>query len=585
MSGWLSMLHLQRPLWLWGLALLPLLALLWWRLARRRDPWRDTVDPHLLPHLLDPVRGRSWIGPAVALLAATLGLLALAGPGWRQEAQPRWQSQAPLVVAFDLSSSVTTPDLPPSRLLQARAKLLHLLRARAGGDVGLVAWAEDAFTVAPLTGDAANVALFVDALAPEVMPVDGQRPARAIAQAGALLRQAGFSGGDILLFAGGSDAAAREAAAQAAAQGYRVSVLGLGTAEGAFHRDRAGRPQRAALDAGALRALAAAGGGRYAPLTPDDADLQALGVLHPSADAPAQAGEQAASGWQDQGYWLLPPLLLLAAFGFRRGGRSLAMAGLAVLLVPMSVPQAQAEQGTLWRREDQVAQRRIASGVEAYRSGDFARAQQAFEGRDDAQAQYNLGNALARQGRYEEAIAAYDRALAQRADLADAQANRAVVDAARRRQQQAGGDGKPEAGGGEGQTGSGGDSGSPHAEPPADAPAPSQRQPEQAPPAQDPASGKAPAQDAEPPPQAADAEAARRQQQADADQRERMRQALEGAHDQDPAATPADAPVSAQVREEQQAREAWLRRVPDDPGGLLRAKFQIEYERRRREGR
>jgi len=40
-----------------------------------------------------------------------------------------------------------------------------------------------------------------------------------------------------------------------------------------------------------------------------------------------------------------------------------------------------------------------------------------------------------------------------------------------------------------------------------------------------------------------------------------------------------------QVRERRQAHEAWLRRVPDDPGGLLRAKFQLEHERRQREGR
>lgn len=52
-------------------------------------------------------------------------------------------------------------------------------------------------------------------------------------------------------------------------------------------------------------------------------------------------------------------------------------------------------------------------------------------------------------------------------------------------------------------------------------------------------------------------------------------------------AAPANAQVvkeTAEQREQRQALEAWLRRVPDDPGGLLRAKFQLEQERRQKEG-
>ena len=90
---------------------------------------------------------------------------------WRQREQPLWQTRAPLVVALDLSSAILANDLPPSRLLQARAKIAELLKERAGGQVGLVAYADEAYTVAPLTDDAANVALFLDALSPDVVPV------------------------------------------------------------------------------------------------------------------------------------------------------------------------------------------------------------------------------------------------------------------------------------------------------------------------------------------------------------------------------------------------------------------------------
>ena len=57
MSGLLEGLHFARPLWLWGLLLLPLLTLLAVQRRRRRRAWQAAVDSHLLPHLLQPGRG------------------------------------------------------------------------------------------------------------------------------------------------------------------------------------------------------------------------------------------------------------------------------------------------------------------------------------------------------------------------------------------------------------------------------------------------------------------------------------------------------------------------------------------------
>ena len=54
--------------------------------------------------------------------------------------------------------------------------------------------------------------------------------------------------------------------------------------------------------------------------------------------------------------------------------------------------------------------------------------------------------------------------------------------------------------------------------------------------------------------------------------------------DGDPGKRAAQAAMSPQERERRQVIEAWMQRVPDEPGDLLKAKFQLEYERRRREG-
>ena len=604
MSALFANLHFLRPHWLWALLALPLLGWLWRQRRRRGNVWRDVVDPHLLPHLLqrgdDTARGGLWLGA----LGYALAVLALSGPSWRQGEQPLWQSRAPLVIALDLSPRIGAADLPPSRLLQVRAKLATLLDQRTGGQVALVAYAGEAFTVAPLTDDAANVALFLDALQPDVMPVDGQNAAAALAHSARLLKQSGFDRGDVLLVGDHADAVAIAAAAKLRAQGYRVSALGVGTAVGATYRDLQGSFRQARLDAVSLRALAAAGGGAYATLVPGDADLRELGVLDPQEGESASTRGQKGLAWLDEGYWLLPPLLLLGLFAFRRNGVAAALAlGLAL---PLTLPAQAAENGW-WRRADQQQHARVEQGAEAYRGGDFATAEKAFSEMHDADGAYNRGNALAKQGRYDEAIAAYDEALKLQPGMADAIANRQAVEAAKKRQQR-NGQGKnnqPNQSGSQdkrqqdsqqknsGQQSKSQQQQSQHNQQnqkdqqnPQSPPSASQQQDKSRQNQSQNQNGEQPASQKNAEVRPDDAEA---QRAADAAQKQRMQQAMAQAAkpgDKKDADGNAVAPAeTAEQRERRQAAEAWLRRVPDDPGGLLRARFRLEYERRQREGR
>ncbi|WP_421999194.1 tetratricopeptide repeat protein [Reyranella sp.] len=79
-------------------------------------------------------------------------------------------------------------------------------------------------------------------------------------------------------------------------------------------------------------------------------------------------------------------------------------------------------------------------GVARFRAGDFKGAAQAFGGLDTAEAAYDQGTALIMLGKYDEAVARFDRALALRPGWADAEANRTLARLRAERVRQAGGD-------------------------------------------------------------------------------------------------------------------------------------------------
>ena len=406
-----------------------------------------------------------------------------------------------------------------------------------------------------------------------------------------------FDHGDILLLTDHADAAANLAAAEARRLGFRVSTLGVGTAAGAPYRSADGAISQARLDAGSLRAVSASGGGSYQLLATDDSDLRALNVLDPAeADASSTRGQKGLA-WQDEGYWLLPLLMLLALLAFRRGSAFAAV--LVCLTLPLAMP-AQAAEKNWWQRADQVEHTRIEQGADAYRKGDFAAAQKSFDGIRSADGWYNQGNALAKQGRYDEAIAAYDQALKQQPKMEDAIENRKVVDAARKRKPPSGKneDQKKQDQDKSGQQQDSQDQGKQEQQDPGEKPQDGKDDPKQGQgkpqpeqqgqqpsPAQKPGDQKGEPQKSE----QQKAEDAKAQQAADAAQRERMQQAMQqgkpGEKAGQPPAQAATTAETAEQREKRQAVEAWLKRMPDEPGGLLKNKFRLEYERRQKEGR
>ena len=602
--------HFLRPLWL--LAIPVALALVYWLAIRRRDAgsWRAVIDERLRPYVLDDRGGGAqsrapfWLAAGIVVLAS----VALAGPAWERQKQELYRGGDALVVALDLSRSMDAADVSPSRLARARLKLLDLLEHRQEGQTALVVYSAHAFTVTPLTDDVDTIAALVGSLGTDIMPSRGSLPGRALAKARELLEQAGAGRGHVLLIGDGAAGDAVTAAAELRDAGYRVSVLGVGTAEGGplpkpgggFVTDASGRMVLPALEEALLQEIAIAGGGVYRRLSVDDSDLGA--VL--AAMGPGAPGSRSGEGrefftelWHDRGPWLVLALLPLAALAFRRGW----LLAVVVLAMPLPQPAQAAGWQDLWLTPDQQAARALEQGrageaaelfedpaweaAARYRAGDYAASAETFARLDTPDAAYNRGNALARQGEYEAAIAAYEAALAAEPEHEDARHNLELLRRLRQQQQQSSG-GEGESGEGEGQ----------QQQPGQDQQDPGQsaQQSEQADGAQqqgEPGSEQdtGGSRQAEADGQSSPADAEERQ--AIEELREEMRRAAEAEEDANGGEDGDErrrrlAAASAEersAREQTQAMEQWLRRVPNDPGGLLRRKFRDQYQRQGRD--
>ncbi|MCV6587750.1 MAG: VWA domain-containing protein [Marinobacterium sp.] len=626
---WLNSVQLLQP---WALLVAPLLitaGLLALLRQQGGKVWQRLFDAELLPRFLVAADNSQVSRQAVVLvvLVSLLLALALAQPVWRKLPQPVYQQQSALVIALDLSRSMLAEDVAPSRLQQARFRIRDLLAQRREGQTALLVYAGDAFTVTPLTDDTDTIISQLNALEPDIMPVQGSRPARAVALANQLLSGAGINGGDILLL---GDALNGEglvyALDNAAKDGRRVSVLALGSAEGApvpglKYRD--GRPVIAPVDFPQM-AQSRRGGGLAVQAQLDASDVARLTALfaEPVGDVVTKAHTLPGDQWVADGRWLILLALPLLLPLFRRGLLSLTLAMLItapLLLSPAPVMAAsevtadvepdginwQQQWHSLWQRPDQQAQQQWHAGDRAgaaqrferqdwqqaahYDQGNYQQAIDSLQTPETSDQWYNRANALAKQGRFDEALQAYDQALQLNPDNRDATANRQQVAAAKKQleqqssQQSSQQQGSQQQGSQQqspqqseqqqGQSGQQDKNDGQQNEPGSSSPPSQPEQSAQRNASQNPSSEKGDSQQ----PLASDTSGG-----PDDQAQQHFSQALDQAADQEPfpqdeAGVVAGMPQQQPMDEKAQARQQLLNRVIDDPAGLWRRKFLYQY--------
>ena len=440
----------------WALWFLPLAALIYWLLLSRQQSndhnlsaW---IDPELLPHLsLSSGSGRNarWLGGALAALWL-LACLALAAPSWSSKEVPLQRNEQPLLVLLDLSWSMNATDLQPDRITRARFKIEDLLLSRKEGLTGLIVYSGSAHLAVPLSSDRETILNLLPDLRPGIMPVNGSNLDQALELALGTLVNAGYAeDGHLLIFTDGvADDIAQASAEILQNAPTRVNIIALGEEGGepipirsgdSFVRDSQGQLVLTSSDWSGLEYLRDNTSASLQAMRLDSLDIDS--VLTALGSSNEDLARQLAIR-EDQSYWLVALVLPLWLLAWVFGRNALLSFGALLLLWS---PNASAD---AFRNQDQQALQLLRAeqygeaaelfqspdwrGYARIQQGEYATALEELQELQDPNSVYNRANARLKSLQVTEAISDYQQLLEQselpEAIRADAEHNLAIAE-------------------------------------------------------------------------------------------------------------------------------------------------------------
>lgn len=630
MNEFITHFHFLRPLWF--LSILPAVVLVYFlmRHQSRSSQWTSLINEKLLPYLLDGEFSKTQKAPLFGLIVLWLvAAISLAGPTWEKKPEPVQKDVSAMVILWDMSPSMFAQDIKPSRLVRSRLKLFDLLDQREEGLTALVAYAGDAHVVTPLTDDTATIKSLLPGLTPSMMPMMGSNPEEAFVRAHELLKETGVAKGDIVFVTDGiANGAIVDLASTSQTANHRVTVWGIGTPEGApiplpsggFLKNNSGEIVVARVDESTLSEAATRMQGVYVPFSNDKLDIETISHFGIEQDQlQRQENSKVFDQWLERGHWLVLFIIPFAALSFRRGW--ILCFCLGVFLSPDSYALSFTD---LWKTKDQQAEQLLEAdenqaaadtfknsdwkAVANYRAGNYEEAQEQFQAGDSASEKYNYANTLTHLGEYDKAIEEYQAALEMKPDFAAAKNNKKIAEQLKALQEQQQ----------ENQQGESGENQDQSQQQDGDQQEGQQQDGQQS--SESKSENQQSSTDQGQEEQSDGSEQSDGNQQLDQTQKEALdqkynnqdkkgedaseeeqitQQEAEAKQEQeekavsqqnsedktgdDQQSASAMMQMSEEEKEQQQALEQWLRRVPDDPSGLLRNKFRHEYEKRRRE--
>ena len=575
--------HFLRAGWI---LLIPISILLIFFFKRRMltiGNWEKLIDKRLLPYVmsrsqLSDNQYKWWL----ISLISVLSIIALAGPTWERIEQPSFRTDQSLVIALDLSRSMNAQDITPNRLTRAKLKILDILERRQGAQVALIVYSANAFTVTPLTSDTDTIIALINSIDTSIMPSRGSYPALAIDKGLQLLNQASVSNGEIILVTdGGITSDSFSSAQKLRDEGYRLSALGIGSMNGApipketggFITDNTGQITISRLEVDDLKDLVEIGGGSYTSITSNDQDIDTL--LSEVYSAVRESDDSVTTDqWKEFGPWLL---LIVVPFGsllFRKGWVFL----LLLTIMPIDNSVYALDWNDLWKTRDQQAKEAMESGdydkaielfedsewlaAAHYKAGNYRQSANGYNNNSNIDHLYNHANSLAKIGQFEEAIENYEKVIAEEPNAEDALYNLNLLKDLLSENQSS------EENNDDGQSSEEASTGEQSQQQNGDESEQSDNE------------GNSKTGDSDDESDANPNQKLSNEEDIEAIEKELERAAEENSNQEPQQEDNNESGLEGRMaQEQQQAMEQWLRRIPDDPGGLLRRKFRYQYQR------
>ena len=405
------MFRFEEPIYLYLLAVIPVLALVRWLLERKQHKrLRKFGDPELLSQLMPDVsrwRPAAKFWTLEAALALLIVMIARPQMGTRISHDKRTGIET--IIAMDISNSMLAEDVAPSRLDRTKMMVENLVDNFTDDKIGLIGFAGDAFVQLPITSDYVSAKMFLSDIHPSLMATQGTDIATAINMATNSFTQQQGVGKAIIVVTDGEDheGGALEAAKDAKKKGMRVYVLGVGSPNGApiplgngnYMKDRTGNTVMTKLNEEMCRQVAEAGGGAYIHVDNNsNAQQQLDNELSKLTKKEMQSTIYSDYDEQFQAFGIIALILLIIeicildrknplARRINIFGRRQRTATVLLLLFAAMAAVAQTDR------------QYVTSGNKLFRNGQFDQAEVAYrkaieKNPRNPQAHYNLGNAL-----------------------------------------------------------------------------------------------------------------------------------------------------------------------------------------------
>ena len=420
------MFRFEDPIYLYALLLIPVLALIrWWMVIRQRKQLRRFGDMELVRQLMPDVsRYRPLVKFCLLLTALALLIVLLARPQMGTRISHEKRTGIETIIALDISNSMLAEDVTPSRLDRAKMMVENLVDNFTNDKIGLIVFAGEAFVQLPITSDFVSAKMFLSSIEPSMIETQGTDIAAAVTMATHSFTQEEGVGKAIIVITDGEDheGGAMEAAQEAKDNGMRVYMLGVGSTKGApipiagsndYMKDNTGETVMSALNEDMCKQIAQAGGGAYIHVENNsNAQEQLNHELDKLAKKEISSTVYSDYDEQFQAVGIIVLLLLIAEICileiknqrlsklhlFRRKK-------IATMLLLLMVVGAHAQSD-----RDYVRQ-----GNKQFRAGKYAEAEVDYrkaveKNGKNAQAVYNLGNALLAQRKDSAAIEQFQAA-------------------------------------------------------------------------------------------------------------------------------------------------------------------------------